>query len=56
VVYHATTREVAELLTTQGFDPAEKPTNLARMRYEAGEESSTRPGADIQWPLCRWHS
>ena len=47
VVFHSTTREIADLLSKEGFDPAAKPTNLARMRYESGEEAEYAPGRGV---------
>jgi GNAT superfamily N-acetyltransferase len=47
IVYHATTRETAEFLMKEGVDPANKPSNLARERFEAGEYAEFAPGRGV---------
>ena len=47
IVYHATDRETAAMLAKEGFDPATKPMNLARMQYEAGEYAEFEPGRGV---------
>lgn len=46
-IHHSTSREVADILTSEGFIPEAKPTNLARERYERGEETAFAPGKGL---------
>lgn len=46
-VYHATDNKWADTFLSDGIDPSQKPSNLARERYESGEESTFQPGQGL---------
>lgn len=48
LVYHATEPDAQQLLSKYGFNPEDKPQNLARSRYEAGEYAEFAPGAGLE--------
>lgn len=48
-VFHSTDQQTAEQFLTNGIDPVNKPTNLNRQRYEAGDMEGVffQPGAGL---------
>ena len=48
-VFHSTDQQTAEKLQADGIDPVNKPTNLNRQRYEAGDMEGVffQPGAGL---------
>jgi len=47
IVYHATDAATAEHFLKEGIDTDEKPSNLARERFEAGEYAEFAPGRGV---------
>lgn len=43
-LFHSTDKGTAAKMLADGIDPADKPRNLARRRYEAGEPATFSPG------------
>jgi hypothetical protein len=50
-VYHATDKATAEKFAREGIDTKDKPTNLARQRYEKGEYAEYAPGRGLSGGL-----